>query len=97
MILKKEQMAYNVMLVLGVIILIVGAILANVDGFNNWIGGAWIGISAIKLHQIRKKPEKIEEQIVGLHDERNIPIRGNAGYMTFRITLFSLVLAAVMF
>ncbi len=94
--LKKEQIAYTVMLALGIIILIAGAFLTNVDKQNSWIGvisglgGAWIGISGIKLYQIKRKPKKIEEQIIGLYDERNISIRGHAGFMTFRITLFAL-------
>ncbi|NLB20735.1 MAG: DUF2178 domain-containing protein [Clostridium sp.] len=101
--LKKEQIAYTVMLALGIIILVAGAFLANIDEFSNWIGGisglggAWIGISSIKLYQIKRKPKIIEEQIIGLHDERNIAIRGNAGFMTFRITLFTLALMSLAF
>lgn len=94
--LKKEQTIYTILLIIGIVVLVGGAALAKVAGFDNLIGGisglggAWIGISSIKLYQIKKKPKKYEEQIIGQYDERNIAIRGYAGYVTFITTLLTI-------
>lgn len=100
--LKKEKGMYTVLLIIGIIILIGSAVLArNTDfdliGVISGLGGAWIGISSIKLYQIKKKPRKIEEQMIGQHDERNIAIRGYAGYFSFRITLATISIMLLIF
>lgn len=69
--LKKEQNMYTILLIVGVVILMGGTAVVKITGFDNLIGaifglsGAWIGISSIKLYQIKKKPKKYEEQIIG--------------------------------
>lgn len=100
--LKKEQNMYTVLLIIGVIILVGSAFIVKVIDFYlvsgiSALGGAWIGISSIKLYQIKKKPKKIEEQIIGQHDERNIAIRGYAGYDTFRFTLATISIMLLIF
>lgn len=100
--LKKEQTIYTILLVIGIIILVGSAFIAKMTDFYlvggiSGLGGAWIGISSIKLYQIKKKPKKIEEQIIGQHDERNIAIRGYAGYNTFRITLATISIMLLIF
>ena len=78
--LKKEQNMYTVLLIVGIVILIGGTVLVKAIEFDNLIGvisglgGAWIGISSIKLYQIKKKPKKYKDQIIGLSDERSITI-----------------------
>ena len=101
--LKKEQTIYTILLIIGIVVLVGGAALAKVAGFDNLIGGisglggAWIGISSIKLYQIKKKPKKYEEQIIGQFDERNIAIRGYAGYATFITTLLTISIMSLIF
>ena len=100
--LKKEQTIYTILLVIGIIILVGSAFIAKMTDFYlvggiSGLGGAWIGISSIKLYQIKNKPKKIEEQIIGQHDERNIAIRGYAGYNTFRITLAMISIMLLIF
>lgn len=100
--LKKEKGMYTVLLIIGIIILIGSAVLARMIDFDlisviSGLGGAWIGISSIKLYQIKKKPGKIEEQMIGQHDERNIAIRGYAGYFSFRITLATISIMLLIF
>lgn len=100
--LKKEQTIYTILLIIGVIILIGSGVLAKMTDFDligsiSGLGGAWIGISSIKLYQIKKKPKKIQEQIIGQQDERNIAIRGYAGYATFRITLATISIMLLIF
>ena len=101
--LKKEQTIYTILFIVGIVVLIGGAIILKLTGFDNLIGlisglgGSWIGISSIKLYQIKNKPKQIEEQIIGQHDERNIAIRGYAGYATFRITLATISIMLLIF
>ena len=100
---KKEQLIYTILLISGFVVLIVGATIAKIAGFDNLIGGisglggAWIGISGIKLYQIKKRPEKYEEQIIGQYDERNMTIRGYAGYATFITTLLTIGIMSLIF
>lgn len=100
--LKREQTIYTILLIIGVIILVGSGVLAKMTDFSligaiSGLGGAWIGISSIKLYQIKNKPEKINEQIIGQHDERNIAIRGYTGYATFRITLATISIMLLIF
>jgi len=101
--LKKEQNMYTVLLIAGIVVLIGGVAVVKITGFDNLIGGicglsgAWIGISSIKLYQIKNKPKKYEEQIIGQYDERNIAIRGYAGYATFITTLLAIGIMSFIF
>ena len=101
--LKKEQNMYTILLIVGIVVLIGGTAVVKITGFDNLIGGisglsgAWIGISSIKLYQIKKKPKKYEEQIIGQFDERNIAIRGYAGYATFITTLLTISIMSLIF
>lgn len=101
--LKKEQSMYTILLIVGIVVLIGGTAVVKITGFDKLIGGisglagAWIGISSIKLYQIKKKPQKYEEQIIGQYDERNIAIRGYAGYATFITTLLTIGIMSFVF
>lgn len=101
--LKKEQTVYTILLIVGIIVLVGGTVVVKLTGFDNLIGGisglsgAWIGISSIRLYQIKKKPKKYEEQIIGQNDERNIAIRGYAGYATFITTLLAISIISLIF
>jgi hypothetical protein len=101
--LKKEQNMYTVLLIVGIVILIGGTVLVKAIEFDNLIGvisglgGAWIGISSIKLYQIKKKPKKYKEQIIGQSDERSITIRGYAGHATFVTTLLAISIMSLIF
>lgn len=100
---KKEQTIYTVLLIIGIAVLIGGTAVLKITGFDNLLGGisglsgAWIGISSIKLYQIKKKPKKFEEHIIGQNDERNIAIRGYAGYTTFITTLITISIMSLIF
>ena len=100
---KKEQLIYTILLISGFVVLIVGATIVKMTGFDNLIrgisglGGSWIVISGIKLYQIKKRPEKYEEQIIGHYDERNMAIRGYAGYATFITTLLTIGIMFLIF
>lgn len=101
--LKKEQNMYTVLLIAGIVVLIGGVAIVKITGFDNLIGGisglggAWIGISSIRLYQIKKKPKHYEKQIIGQYDERNIAIRGYAGYATFISTLLTIGIMSFIF
>ena len=101
--LKKEQTIYTALLIIGIAVLIGGATIVKVTGFDNLtgvisgLGGAWIGIGGIKLYQIKKKPKKYEQQLIGQYDERNIAIRGYAGYTVFIITLITASIMSLAF
>jgi hypothetical protein len=100
--LRKEQVIYTILLIIGVIMLIGSIVLAKTIDFDligvlSGFGGAWIGISIIKLYQIKKKPKKIEEKMIGNNDERNIAIRGYAGYFGFKITLAAISIMLLIF
>jgi hypothetical protein len=100
---KKEQTTYTILLIIGIVVLIGGTAVVKMMDFDNLVGGisglggAWIGISGIKLYQIKKKPKKYEEQIIGQYDERNIAIRGYAGYATFITTLLTISIMSLIF
>lgn len=53
---KKGQNRYTVLLIVGIVVLIGGTALVKVTDFDNLIGvisglgGAWIGISSIRLY-----------------------------------------------
>lgn len=100
---KKEQLIYTILLISGFVVLIVGATIVKMTGFDNLIGGisglggSWIGISGIKLYQIKKRPEKYEEQIIEQYDERNMAIRGYAGYAAFITTLLTIGIMSLIF
>lgn len=101
--LKKEQTVYTILLIVGIVVFIGGTAVVKLTGFDNLIGligglsGAWIGISSIKLYQIKKKPKKYEEQIIGQYDERNITIRGYAGYATYITTMLAISIMTFIF
>jgi len=101
--LKKEQNIYTILLIVGVVVLIGGIAVVKITGFDNLIGaigglgGAWIVFSSIKLYQIKKKPKKYGEQIIEQYDERNIAIRGYAGYATFITTLLTISIMLFIF
>ena len=101
--LKKQKTTYIVLLILGIIVLFGGTIVVNFCGFkdltclSSGFGGGWIGISAVKLYQIKKSPKKIEQQQIEMSDERNIAIRGIAAYCTFIMTLIVLTVMVVIF
>lgn len=90
-------------MIVGIVVLIGGAAVVKLMNYDNLVGGisglggAWIGISGIKLYQIKKKPKKYNEQIVGQYDERNIAIRGYAGYATFITTLLTISIISLIF
>ena len=101
--LKKEKSTYTILLIAGIFIVIGGVAIVRITGFDYLIGGigglggSWIGLSSIKLYQIKKNPQKYQEQIIGQYDERNIAIRGYAGYATFIITLAAIGIMLFMF
>lgn len=101
--LKKEQTMYTILLIVGIVVLIGGTALAKITGFDHLIGGisglggGWIGISSIRLYQIKKKPKKYMEQIIGQSDERSIIIRGYAGHATFVTTLLAISIMTLIF
>lgn len=101
--LKKEQNIYTALLITGIVIFIGGIVVVKITGYEYLIGvisglaAAWIGISIIKLYQIKNKPKKYEEQLIGQHDERNIAIRGYAGYATFITTLLAISVMTIIF
>lgn len=101
--LEKEKNFYTVMLIGGITLLIGGTVILKITGFDglkdftNGLAGAWIGISSIKLYQIKNKPKKVEEQLILKHDERNTSIRGYAGYATFRITSSAIAIMLFIF
>lgn len=101
--LKKEKTTYTILLIAGIFILMGGVVIAKITGFYDLIGavsglgGAWIGVSCTKLYQIKKNPKKYEKQIVGQYDERNIAIRGYAGYATFITTLVAIGVMVLIF
>lgn len=100
--LKKDQTIYTILLIIGIIISIGSIVLANMSKFEfiggiSGLGGAWIAISVMKLYQIRKKPKKVKEQIIEQYDERNIAIRGYAGYATFITTLLTISIMTFIF
>lgn len=94
--LKREQAMYAILLTAGIAVLIGGLALVKIAGIDNLIGGisglggAWIGISGIKLYQIKNNTKRYQAQIIGQNDERNIAIRGYAGYSTFITTLLGI-------
>lgn len=100
---EKDQNKYTVLMILGFVILIGGTIVARILGFEaiigglSGLGGAWIGISSMKLYQIRRKPELYEEHIIGQQDERSIAIRGYAGYASFMTTLLAISIMTLLF
>lgn len=93
---KKDKTTYTILLIAGIFIVIGGVAIVKITGFDDLIGGigglggAWIGLSSIKLYQIKNNPQKYEKQIIGQYDERNIAIRGYAGYATSIITLVAI-------
>lgn len=101
---KKEQTTYIILLVTGIFILIGGPLIVKMAQLDTFLiggvsgfGGAWTVNSAIKLYQIRKKPEEYEKQVIEQYDERNIAIRGYAGYATFITTLLTISVMSVIF
>lgn len=101
--LKKERNMNTILLIAGIVVLIGGIAVVKITGHDNLIGaigglsGVWIGISSTKLYQIEKEPKKYEDQIVGQYDERNIAIRGSAGYATFITTLLTISIMSIIF
>jgi len=61
------------------------------------IGSAWVGIGVIGVFVKRSKPEYVKKQEINQKDERNIQIREKSGYITYLITLFSLMILAFVF
>jgi|GEM_PF-1896211 len=100
---KNTQIVQTVKLIIGFTILIAGIITAKLTNYYNLIvlvsglGGGLIGSSAMKLFQIKKSPEKYEKRLIELSDERNITIRGYAGYATFITTLLAIGLTTLAF
>lgn len=66
-------------------------------GIFSGVGGAWIGVGALNLYKLKRKPNIIKKQEIAENDERNIEIRQKAAYSTFFVTLFGLVLLQIIF
>ena len=100
---KNTQIVQTIKLIIGFTIIIAGVIAAKLTNYYNLIvlvsglGGGLIGSSAMKLFQIKKSPEKYEKRLIELSDERNITIRGYAGYATFITTLLAIGLTTLAF
>ena len=60
--------------------------------FVSGIGCAWVGLGVIGIFIKRLKPEAVKKMEIDQKDERNIQIREKSGYVSFLITLFSLML-----
>jgi hypothetical protein len=101
--LKKEQTMYTVLLIVGIAVFIGGIVVVRITGFDNLIGatsglgGVWTGVGIMNLFKIKNQPKKYEEQMIGQNDERNIAIRGYAGYATFITTFLGICLMASVF
>ena len=61
------------------------------------IGCAWVGLGVIGIFVKRLKPESVKKMEIDQKDERNIQIREKSGYVTFLITLFTLMLLEFVF
>ena len=60
--------------------------------FASGIGCAWVGLGVVGIFVKRLKPESVKKMEIDQKDERNIQIREKSGYITFLITLFTLML-----
>ena len=95
---KNTTLFYVVLIILGIIFVVL-SILINLIAMNSvysggaaGIGFAWIVYGGINLYYLNKRPDIIKLKEIGEKDERNITIREKAGYSTFVITLFTLVI-----
>jgi len=60
--------------------------------FVSGVGCAWVGLGVIGIFVKKLKPESTKKMEIDQKDERNIQIREKSGYVTFLITLFTLML-----
>jgi len=95
---KNTTLFYVVLIILGIIFVAL-SILINLIAMNSVYSGGvagfgfvWIVYGVINLYYLNKRPDIIKLQEIGEKDERNITIREKAGYSTFVITLFTLVI-----
>ena len=100
---KNTKLFYVVLIILGIVFVTL-SIVINLRAMNSvysggaaGIGFAWIVYGGINLYYLKKRPDIIKLQEIAEKDERNIIIREKAGYCTFIITLFTLVIVEFAF
>lgn len=99
--LEKIEKRYNMLFILGVIIFFGGTLFVKVTGMDHLVGfiggagGGLIGLSAIALYKIKKKPEDYKDEVINHSDERGIAIRGYATMVTMLGAIFILSVVAI--
>jgi uncharacterized membrane protein len=100
---KRNEKLYMFLVCFGIVLIGAGSVVKGSGieprffEFAAGIGSAAVGLGAVGLILIRKKPETVQQQEIEQNDERNIKIREKSAYGTFFVMMLALLAAEIAF